>query len=83
VPGWYFTRRGNTLYLLGTSRPQQQIAIHGIKASGKIRATFLATGEPVSVRLRHGTLYLDPPNTYPDDPANNYAYVFKIEGATL
>lgn len=83
APGWYFTRRGNTLYLLGTSRPQQQITIHGINASGKIRATFLATGKPVSVRFRHGTLYLDPPNTYPDDPANHYAYVFKIEGATL
>jgi len=83
VPGRYFTRRNNTLYLLCTSWPQEKILVRGVKARGNIRVTLLSTGRAVPAQLHRGVLALDPPNIDPGDPSSSYAYVFKIEGLVL
>lgn len=73
----YFTRNGNTLYVICTKWPGGPLKIPGIAKAGKV--TLLGSDKAVKASVSGRSLTIIPPGLLPDRMPCQHAWTFKIE----
>jgi alpha-L-fucosidase len=76
MPGVFFTRKDNSLYVICTTWPQQTITVPGVKTSGKV--SLLGSSLKITARA-NGTLTIQPPAVNPGNMPCQHSWVFKVE----
>jgi len=76
IPGVYFTRKQNDLYIICTQWPLKNLTISGIRTFGKIQ--LLGSALKISARA-NGSLTIQPPAVNPGNMPCQHAWVFKLE----
>lgn len=75
IPGIYFTRNGNELFVICTKWPEKPVSVPGIKSFGKIELV----GSPVKVSAKaNGNLSIRVPEMDPGNMPCQHAWVFKL-----
>jgi alpha-L-fucosidase len=77
----YFTQKGNDLYLITTEFPKTALQISGLKKP--ISVSLLGSDVAVRSTFKNGVLSISPPAITPGNNPSNYAWAFKLTGATL
>lgn len=80
IPDVYFTRNGNTLYVLCTRWPNKGLSIPGVLSAGK---TTLLGSEAKVKASANGKLSLSAPDIHPGNMPCQHAWVFKVEDARI
>ena len=76
----FFTKKGETLYLISPIWPEGKLEVKGVKAASGATITLLGQKGNLKWKNRMKTLIIEvpPKDTFSFTPEQNYAYVFKI-----
>jgi alpha-L-fucosidase len=77
----YFTLKGNDLYLITTEFPKIPLQISGLKKP--VSVSLLGSDVAVRSTFKNGVLTISPPAITPGNNPSQYAWAFKLAGATL
>lgn len=76
--GIYYTTKGNDLYVICTSWPEEAIVIDGLESKKVTAVGMLGLKEKVEWSIKDGSLVIHPPAVTPARIPCQYAYVFKV-----
>jgi alpha-L-fucosidase len=78
APRFYYTAKGQDVYVLTPSWPTEPFVVAGVPAAGNPTVTLLGSPVPVTYKKQHGQLLIQPPALTPAQIPSPFAYVFKV-----
>lgn len=76
----FFTRKGEALYAICPSFPEEQLILKDVRVNKNARITLLGSDIELEWRQRGQNLEVKVPTIYPKELPARYGYVFKIDG---